>query len=109
MQDFYAETEDLETCNLLEAIFLNNLEYFYLTRVEDSFKTAQMIQIIDILTYMVHKSEKSSSFKHIIEILEQCILCYDFDKSAFDPARMTINSEKGTVARKDIITQLTPD
>jgi|LauGreDrversion4_2_1035121.scaffolds.fasta_scaffold118439_2 hypothetical protein len=30
---------------------------------------------------MGHKTEKAASFKHVIEILQQCILSYDFDKS----------------------------
>lgn len=39
--DFYAGDphEDPDVPGLLEAIFLNNLEHFYLTRVEGSFST----------------------------------------------------------------------
>lgn len=39
LMDFYSENEDYETCFLLESIFLNNLEQFFLTRVEGSFST----------------------------------------------------------------------
>jgi hypothetical protein len=39
LMDFYQENEDSETCFLLESIFLNNLEQFYLTRIEGSFST----------------------------------------------------------------------
>lgn len=82
LQDFYSECEDHETCFLLEARFLNSVEQFYLTRVEGSYSTPQMFQIIDILTYMGHKTDRAANFKYIIEILEQCILCYDFDRTA---------------------------
>lgn len=61
-----------------------------------------MIQIIDILTYMAHKTEKAASFKHIIEILEQCILCYDFDRNS---QNVIIDAKQ----RKDLITSLTPE
>jgi hypothetical protein len=43
LMDFYSENEDTETCLILESIFLNNLEQFYLTRVEGSFSTQHMI------------------------------------------------------------------
>jgi|LauGreDrversion4_2_1035121.scaffolds.fasta_scaffold594240_2 hypothetical protein len=68
--DFYSENEDSEKNSILEAVLLNELEYFYLTRVEGSFSSQHMIQIIDVLTYMAHKTEKAASFKHIIEIFE---------------------------------------
>jgi hypothetical protein len=38
-----------------------------------------MIQIIDILAYIAHKTEKAANFKHVVEILDGCILFYDFD------------------------------
>jgi hypothetical protein len=111
--DFYSENEDSEKNSILEAVLLNELEYFYLTRVEGSFSSQHMIQIIDVLTYMAHKTEKAASFKHIIEIFEQCILCYDFDKAALTQetgiARQTQYenlSTKQSMGRKEILTSL---
>ena len=40
-----------------------------------------MIQIIDILAYIAHKTEKAAYFKHVVEILQSCILFYDYDTS----------------------------
>jgi hypothetical protein len=57
------------------------MEQFYLTRGEYQLQTGQMIQIIDLLAYMAHKTDKAAYFKHVIEILQSCILFYDCDKS----------------------------
>lgn len=70
--------------------------------------------MIDILTYMAHKTEKAASFKHIVEIFEQCILCYDFDRAAISTEPVFLKTEqtpqpKHSIARKDIITSLTQD
>ena len=55
VKTFYADQEgNPNTCPLLEAVFSNNLEQFYLTRKEGSFSTQQIIEIIDILTLMAH-------------------------------------------------------
>jgi hypothetical protein len=40
-----------------------------------------MIQIIDILAYIAHKTEKAAYFKHVIEILQSSITFYDYDSS----------------------------
>lgn len=69
LQDFYSEQEDPEICVSFEAFFINNMESFYMSRGEYTLQTAQMIQIIDILVYMAHKTEKAAYFKHVIEIL----------------------------------------
>jgi hypothetical protein len=85
IHEFYKNLEDTTTCIILEAVFANNLEYFYLTRKEGSFTTAQIIQIIDILTFMAAKTEKSTNYRHLTQILYECINCFEFDRSNISP------------------------
>jgi hypothetical protein len=39
IQEFYEENENFEACTIMETIFANNLESFYLTRKDGSFQT----------------------------------------------------------------------
>eukprot|EP00347_Sterkiella_histriomuscorum_P001860 403370400 len=81
VSNFYEDCEDVNICTLLEAVFANNTEYFYLTRKDGSYTTAQIIQIIDMLVVMGCKTTKSTNFRHLTQILQECINCFEFDKS----------------------------
>ncbi|CDW73839.1 UNKNOWN [Stylonychia lemnae] len=81
VSSFYEDCEDPSIYTLLEAVFANNIEYFYLTRKDGSYTTAQIIQIIDILIIMGCKTQKSTNFRHLMQILSECINCFEFDKS----------------------------
>ena len=71
-----------------------------------------MIQIIDILAYIAHKTEKAAYFKHVVEILQSCILFYDYDASK-QQSSMQMSTEGGSVRgpsqnaiRKDVISNI---
>lgn len=40
VSNYYEDCEDPNVCSLLEAIFANNVEHFYLTRKDGSYTTA---------------------------------------------------------------------
>ncbi len=66
-----------------------------------------MLQIIDILAYIAHKTEKAAYFKHVVEILQSSILFYDYDTS-----KQTMTTEGSTrghsqsVVRKEVISNI---
>jgi hypothetical protein len=68
-----------------------------------------MIQIIDILAYLAHKTEKAAYFKHVVEILQNCILYYDYDASRSSTYMMSMTESsvsRQSMIRKDIISQI---
>ena len=101
IQSFYGECEDVNTLTVMEAIFANNLENFYITRKENSFQTSQILQIIDILCIMCYKTQKSINFRHLSQILSECINCFEIDKQAlsneFQTGVQNINQIKQTL------------